>query len=71
MDVGEILRQERAKSGISQEKLALESGLDRTYISLLERGLRQPALSTLLQLANTLEIRHSGMVISIERIMEG
>jgi transcriptional regulator with XRE-family HTH domain len=34
--------------------LALEADLDRTYISLLERGLRQPTLTTLIVLAKAL-----------------
>jgi transcriptional regulator with XRE-family HTH domain len=41
---GEVLRDCRTKAGISQENLAFKVDLDRTYISLLERGLRQPTL---------------------------
>ena len=39
---GAILRRNREEKGMSQEQLALDCGLDRTFISLLERGLRQP-----------------------------
>ena len=53
---GQILRSYRKKAGLSQEKLAAESELDRTYISLLERGLRQPSLTTILQLSKPLQI---------------
>lgn len=53
---GEVLRQVRTARGISQQSLALESNLDRTYVSLLERGLRQPTLTTLIALADTLNI---------------
>jgi transcriptional regulator with XRE-family HTH domain len=53
---GEVLRDYRTKAGISQENLALKADLDRTYISLLERGLRQPTLETLFRLAGVLEI---------------
>ena len=63
---GAILRELRTAAGFSQEKLALECGLDRTYISLLERGLRQPTLSTLFQLAQILDIKPSEMVASVE-----
>lgn len=53
---GEVLRQVRTARGISQQALALDSNLDRTYVSLLERGLRQPTLTTLIALASTLNI---------------
>lgn len=52
---GEVMRQVRTSRRISQQALALESGLDRTYVSLLERGHRQPTLAALLLLANTLD----------------
>ncbi|MCU7907156.1 MAG: helix-turn-helix domain-containing protein [Candidatus Thiodiazotropha sp. (ex Epidulcina cf. delphinae)] len=48
---GDVLRELRNKKNISQETLALESELDRTFISLMERGLRQPSLTTILLLA--------------------
>lgn len=51
-----ILKEHRQKKGVSQETLALESGLDRTFISLLERGLRQPSLTTIFVLANSLNL---------------
>ena len=63
---GAVLKELRTSAGLSQEKLALECGLDRTYISLLERGLRQPTLSTLFQLAETLEVQPSDIVASVE-----
>lgn len=59
---GEVLRECRAKAGCSQEALALKAELDRTYISLLERGLRQPTLETLFKLADVLEIAPATMV---------
>lgn len=45
------LRQER---GWSQEKLALESGLARSYLSEVERGIRNIALLNICRLADTL-----------------
>jgi transcriptional regulator with XRE-family HTH domain len=53
---GEVLRQVRSEKNISQQNLALEADLDRTYISLLERGLRQPSLSTIFSLADAMGI---------------
>lgn len=53
---GNALREIRNAAQISQEKLALECGLDRTYISMLERGLKIPTLKTIEQLSGTLNI---------------
>lgn len=59
---GLVLRECRASAGISQEELALRAGLDRTYISLLERGRRQPTLTTLFALAGILGVSPGTMV---------
>lgn len=53
---GSVLKSVRKEKGVSQENLALMSELDRTFISLLERGLRQPSLSTMLKLAESLNL---------------
>lgn len=58
------LRAARIKTSMSQEKLALESGLDRSYISRLERGIANPTYLALQNIARALgiplsEILHS------------
>ncbi|MCB0747308.1 MAG: helix-turn-helix transcriptional regulator [Ignavibacteriae bacterium] len=53
---GLTLRMIRVSRGFTQEELAFKSSLDRTYISLLERGLRIPTISTLFRLSNSLDI---------------
>ena len=53
---GRILQEKRQEKGLSQEQLAQICGLDRTYISLLERGLRQPTLNSLFNISKGLEI---------------
>jgi len=52
---GEALREIRRRRELSQERLALDAGLDRTYISLLERGLRNPTLRIIVRLADVLD----------------
>ena len=52
-----ILRKIRQKAGLSQEQLAFESDLHRTYISLLERGLRVPSLTATFQISSALNIK--------------
>ncbi len=61
-----ILRKFRKDAGFSQEKLALEANLDRTFISLLERGLRQPSLKTLFAIAKVLNVKPHEIVKEIE-----
>jgi len=51
---------------MSQEKLALEANLDRTYISLLERGLNQPSLKTLFAIADVLQVKPHEIVRAVE-----
>jgi transcriptional regulator with XRE-family HTH domain len=63
---GRVLRQFRKDINFSQEKLSQESGLDRTYISLLERGLRQPTLTSLLKLAAALGVPTAVLVAEVE-----
>ncbi|MBV6322154.1 helix-turn-helix domain-containing protein [Duganella violaceipulchra] len=53
---GKHLAQLRKKMGWSQEKLALESGIARSYIGDVERGLRNIALVNICRIADTLEI---------------
>jgi transcriptional regulator with XRE-family HTH domain len=59
---GEVLKQHRSRSKLSQIVLAELSELDRTYISLLERGLRQPTLHTLIKLASALKVDPADLV---------
>lgn len=66
---GQTLRYFRARQQISQERLSQESGLDRSYISLLERGRRQPSLTTLLQLAEALDASASELILKVEELL--
>ncbi|WP_185245223.1 helix-turn-helix domain-containing protein [Citrifermentans bremense] len=59
---GRVLCELRGKKGLSQEKLALEANLDRTFISLLERGLRQPSLKTILELSKVLGVKAAYLI---------
>ncbi|MDA8141654.1 MAG: helix-turn-helix transcriptional regulator [Desulfobacteraceae bacterium] len=66
---GQALKHFRARQNFSQERLSQESSLDRSYISLLERGLRQPSLTTLLQLAEALKIPASDLILKVEELL--
>jgi len=54
--VGLNVQKIRREHGWSQEELAFESGLHRTYISGIERGARNPTLLVIDQLAAALKV---------------
>jgi transcriptional regulator with XRE-family HTH domain len=64
---GKVLRELRTERGISQEKLAEYCDLDRTYISLLERGLRQPTITTVFKIAKAIKIKPSELIGIVEK----
>ncbi len=66
---GLVLRDLRRERSLSQEGLALESQLDRTFISLLERGLRQPSLTTIFHLARTLGLSPEDLVAMVSKVL--
>ena len=55
-DFGNRLRKLRIEKGFSQEKFADLTQLDRTYVSGLERGKRNPSYLILLKIAKSLNI---------------
>jgi transcriptional regulator with XRE-family HTH domain len=64
---GRILREQRRTAGLSQEALALTAEVDRTFVSQMERGIRQPTLTTLWKLADALKVKPSVFVQKMER----
>lgn len=59
---GVALKTLREREGFSQEDLARLTSMDRTFISLMERGLRQPTLTTLSKISEALEIPLSEII---------
>lgn len=64
---GKILQEERKTKKISQEKLAKLTGLDRTFISLIENGKRSPTFTTILKICSALEIEPSELFSIYEK----
>jgi len=60
------LKSLRESAGLSQKQLSIRAGLDRTYVSLLERGQRQPTISTLYKLAAPLKVSVNEMVFRLD-----
>ena len=54
--LGQKLKELRIAANLSQSELAFDCELDRTYISLIERGLANPSLWTLATIAHALEL---------------
>ncbi|NEQ38037.1 MAG: helix-turn-helix transcriptional regulator [Okeania sp. SIO3I5] len=64
--LGRLIKKRRMKLGISQEELGFRSNLDRTYISGLERGVRNPSLTALVSLAAGMDITVSELLDHLE-----
>lgn len=60
--LGDNIRRLRKQKGWSQEALAFEAGLDRTYVSSVERGERNIALLNLHRLAHALGVEAGALV---------
>jgi transcriptional regulator with XRE-family HTH domain len=63
---GRVLRELRRARSLSQEVLAFEAGLQRNYISLLERGLNSATIKTLFKLAPVLGVTVSSLMERVE-----
>ena len=60
--VGKNVRRFRLAKGLTQEELSAKSGFTQQYISDLERGLRNPTVVTLYELAQALEVDHLDLI---------
>ena len=54
--LGNNLRGLRKAKGLGQEKFALEFGIDRTYVSGIERGVRNPTITVVQRLADARQV---------------
>ena len=66
---GRVLRDQRDTQDLSQEALALSADVDRTFVSQMERGIRQPTLTTLFKLANALDISPATLITRTEKLL--
>ena len=68
--LGEALARARKAAGVTQETLAFEAELDRTYISHLENGHKSPTVDTLFRICPVLGIAPSQLISQVERALE-
>lgn len=59
---GTRLRTLRKEKDLSQEELALKSGLNRPYISAIEKGKRNVSLEVMEKLAGAMDIEIRGLI---------
>lgn len=63
----EVLKEERARQGLSHEKLATKARIHRTAISHLEKGIRKPTFLMLIKLSRALGFDVSQIVKKAEK----
>lgn len=63
---GKVLRFLRKQAGLSQEQLALTAGIERNFVSLIERGVNQPTIRVIFKLATPLGVAPSELVRLVE-----
>jgi transcriptional regulator with XRE-family HTH domain len=66
---GLVVKQMRKARGLSQESLADEASLDRTFISQLETGAKQASLTTIFRLASALQVEASELLRRVEELL--
>lgn len=65
--LGENIRKFREAKGFSQEQLAFEAGLDRTYVGGAERGERNLTILSALKVSRALDVKLSQLVEGLDQ----
>jgi transcriptional regulator with XRE-family HTH domain len=68
--LGAVMRTLRKQRGLSQETLALDAGVERNYISLIELGKNSPSIRILFKLSKALDISPSVLLAGVEAHMQ-
>jgi transcriptional regulator with XRE-family HTH domain len=68
--VGPAFRSLRERAEISQEELAFRAGLDRTYVSGIERGRRNPSLKSMQRVAAELDVSLDQVFVLARKLAE-
>jgi len=63
---GAVVREERLRAQLSQERLAFRAGIHPTYLSRLERGEKSPTLDVVDSLARALHIKPHVLLAAAE-----
>ena len=68
--LGHEIKKGREALHKSQEDLAFEAGIHRTYVSMIERGKKSPTLAVIVRLANALHVKPSELLRRVEIELE-
>jgi len=68
---GAVIKRLRVQQGLTQERLASLSDLERTFVSMLERGIKQPSLSTISNVATAFGIKNYELLHLVEQEIQG
>lgn len=69
--LGKLISTLRAEIGLSQERLALDAGIDRTRLGEIERGEANPTLDTLDKIAQVLKQTLGSLILQAEELSSG
>lgn len=67
---GKLLKEHRTQKELTQQQLADYAGMDRAYISELERGLLMPSLDTVFRLATVLKVKPHILIEKLDTKMK-
>ena len=65
--IGKILKEEREARHLSQENLAFDAGLHRTYISQIERGLKNVTVKVLFDITKALNMDFVEFITKVDK----
>jgi transcriptional regulator with XRE-family HTH domain len=68
---GRAVRRLREKAKYSQERFAAAAGIDRTYMSEIERGLANPSLEMIGRIVRTLGVKFADLFAEVDREIKG
>jgi len=67
--LGHVIRRLRRERGFSQDALSVASNLDRSYISLVECGKKNPTLISIFSLASGLDVPPQRILTEVEALL--
>ena len=67
IETGRLIRKHRNAKGWSQEELADRAGVHRTFISSIERGVRNPTVTSLHRVASAMDLTVSELIDGLRK----